>query len=302
MSTQAIQLKVQELDKMTLPVMLEDERVSEKFVQLYNNIHGEKVGDMIYHKEKFNFIRQVSEKPDLKECSKLSLYGAFIDMAVSGLSLEQGSKPLAYLLTRNVKIKKPDGSDGWEKRAYLTVSPYGELVMRMRAGQIRHADNPVIVYEGDIFEPELATNGDKVIRYKPAIPRTSKKIIGSFIRITRNDGTTDLQWLLEDDIKRLQGYSARQNKNTSGNALYSSNDGQIDTGFLEAKTIKHAFRTYPKVRTGNMTQLETEQIPENIDYGITDENGKVEQVFGHSETFDEAQVETVVAADDDGVF
>jgi len=134
------------------------------------------------------------------------------------------------------------------------------------------------------------------------IPRTSKKIIGSFIRITRNDGTSDLQWLLEDDIKRLQGYSARQNKNTSGNALYSSNDGQIDTGFLEAKTIKHAFRTYPKVRTGNMTQLETEQVPENIDYGIEDDEKQPIQVFGPSETFDEAQVETVVAADDDQVF
>lgn len=289
MSTTALQLKVEELNKMTPALMVEDGRIQQKFIQLYNDIHGERTGEMIYHKEKFNFLRVISENAQLKECSGLSLYGAFIDMAVSGLSLEQGTKPLAYMLSRNVKVKNSAGQDAWEKRAYLTVSPYGELVMRMRAGQIKHADNPVIVYEGDLFEPELAVNGDKIIHYKPAIPRKSKVIIGAFIRITRNDGTTDLQWMLDDDIRRLQGYSARQNKNETGNALYTSNGGQIDPGFLEAKMIKHAFRAYPKVRTGAATQLETEIEPEPIDYGVEQQ----EQVFGASQ-MDSETAETVV--------
>lgn len=300
MSTTALQLKVEELNKMTPALMVQDERVTEKFVQLYNTIHGEKTGEMIYHKEKFNFIRAISENAQLRECSGLSLYDAFIDMAVSGLSLEQGSKPLAYMLTRNVKIKGPDNRDAYEKRAYLTVSPYGELVMRMRSGQIRHADNPVIVYEGDTFQPKLSANGDKLIEYDPCIPRKSKVIIGAFIRITRNDGTTDLQWMLKDDIKRLQGYSARQNRNENGNALYTSNGGQIDPGFLEAKMIKHAFRSYPKVRTGAATQMETEIEPEPIDYG-TDEPINKSEVFEPA-PMDEEQVQTAQVVDEDQVF
>ena len=37
-----------------------------------------------------------------------------------------------------------------KKRAYVSVTGYGELTMRMRAGQIKYADNPVVVYEETI--------------------------------------------------------------------------------------------------------------------------------------------------------
>lgn len=282
----AIQLKVDDLNKMTVSTMVEDERVSAKFVQLYNAIHGVDKGEMIYHKEKFNFLRQVQEDPKLQQCSRLSLYGAFIDMAVNGMSVEQGSKPMAYLTTRSAKV----GENQYEQRAYLTISPYGELVMRMRAGQILHADNPVIVYEGDTFEPEVLGNGQKQVHYKPSIPRKTNVIIGAFIRITRTDGTTDIQWMLQDDINRLKGYSEKNNRGAA-NALYTSNGGHIDPGFLEAKIIKHAFRSYPKVRTrGENTQVESQMEEEPINYGIKPDH---EEPFApHPQ--DQAEAETVV--------
>ena len=67
MSTTALQLKVDELNRMTVPQIVEDQRVKDKFVQLYNSIHGEKSGELIYHKEKFNFMRLISEKAQLKD-------------------------------------------------------------------------------------------------------------------------------------------------------------------------------------------------------------------------------------------
>lgn len=151
--------------------------------------------------------------------------------------------------------------------------------MRMRAGQIKYVDNPVIVYEGDQFSVSL-NKGVKFVEYSAKCPRTSTKVIAAFIRIVRNDGSEDYQWLMEGDIMRLKAYSERANakwndqtkrkENGKANALYTSNGGQIDPGFLENKMIKHAFDAYPKVRTGQFTIMETEEEEQEIDYGIED--------------------------------
>ena len=63
----------------------------------------------------------------------------------------------------------------------------------------------------------------------------------------------------------MKGYSAKKNKGTA-NALYTGNDNQIDTGFLEAKVIKHAFKTFPKLKLGQFSKLQ-EEI-QAVDYGL----------------------------------
>jgi len=98
------------------------------------------------------------------------------------------------------------------------------------------------------------------------------------MKITRNDGSTDYAVLLPEDWKRLQGYSEKQNRKWDNNAhayvngnpndLYVADGGQIDKGFLIAKLIKHAFKTYPKARVGRGTQLESQQTDEEISNDI----------------------------------
>lgn len=297
MST-AIQVKVEELNKLAPMELVEDSKVQQKFVQMYNSIHGTDIGEQMYHKEVFNFQKVLQENPSLQECSKMSLYGCFLDMAVNGLSLDPTGRPHCYMIPRNSKTGHKDqyGKDIYEKRASVSVTGYGELLMRMRAGQIKYADNPVVVYEGDTFSISL-DHGVKKITYAASIPRKSNKIIGAFIRIVRNDGSEDYQWLLEGDIERLAGYSARSNsywdstarKRVVGNAneLYSSNGGQIDPGFLENKMIKHAFDAYPKVRIGKFTQMQSVEEPDPvIDYGVEDTEATV-----IDNGFDEPQVD-----------
>jgi recombinational DNA repair protein RecT len=276
-----IQLKVEELNALHPAKIAEDERVKSRFVQLFDNIHGKKDGFHVWQKEAFNFSKLLAETPTLQKCSKLSLYGCFLDMAVNGLSLDPTGKPHCYLIPRKAKVKLSDGKEGWEDRASLSVTGYGELVMRMRAGQIKYVDNPVIVYEEDVFNVSLI-NGKKNITYSAASPRKTTNVKAAFIRIVRNDGSEDYQWLMEGDIERLKKYSEKANsyydkeqkKKIIGdaNALYVSNKGQIDPGFLENKMIKHAFDAYPKVRIGSFTQLETmEEEPPVVDYGIVTE-------------------------------
>ncbi len=144
--------------------------VGDRFVGLYNNVHGVQNGGLFYAKEKFNFLKMIQESSDLKECTKLSLYGCFLDVAVNGLSFEQGPKPLTYVTSRNINVGGK-ATPIWEKRAQLVISPYGELLMRMRAGHVKHVDNPVIIYQGDKFEPGIDPQGQKHVIYKMEIER-----------------------------------------------------------------------------------------------------------------------------------
>ena len=282
-----IQIKVDELNSLSPAKIVENKNVEQKFIQIYNSVWGSDQGVQLYHKETFNFQKLLYDNPALAECSNISLYGCFLDMAVNGLSLDPTGRPHCYLIPRNTKSGRKDqfGKDIYEKRASVSVTGYGELVMRMRSGQIKYVDNPIIVYEGDTFQPALE-NGKKIITYRADSNRKSTKVIGAFIRIVRNDNSEDYQWMLQPDIERLKGFSERANgrwdnnqrKRVAGDAneLYTSNDGQIDPGFLENKMIKHAFDAYPKVRIGKYTQMETveEKEPE-IDYGIEETTAEV---------------------------
>ena len=158
------------IDKLDTIALVQDNYVSSKFVDLYNAVHGVKLGESIYQKEQFNFMKLLEEKPDLQECTKLSLYGCFLDVAVNGLSLDTTSKPLCYVVPRTVKSGRKDerGYDIYEKRASIQITGHGELLMRKREGHISYADDPIIVYHGDEFQPTLDAQGRKSIYYKPS--------------------------------------------------------------------------------------------------------------------------------------
>ena len=256
-----------ELQEMKATEVIRNERVRSQFISVYNSIWKEG-GEQVYEREAIYFNQQLRDKSNLRECSGTSIFYAFIDLAVKGLTLATGAQALCYLIPRSVKIGTNDkGSDVWEKVCNLTISGYGELVLHKNAGQIRHSDNPIIVYEGDSFQYG-EQNGQKVVNYMSAFPRKSNKIIACFMKITRADGSIDYSVMTEQDWMRLKGYSDKQNTYfdrkenkwvTRPNELYDK-DGQIDTGFLIAKCIKHAFKTYPKINIGKGSVMESDII------------------------------------------
>ena len=70
-------------------------------------------------------------------------------------------------------------------------------------------------------------------------------------------------------------------KNEKGNALYTSGvDGQIDVGFLETKTIKHAMNTLGRFRVDSSAVM------------IEDDNDSEEMTFAEpNETQSQSQSE-----------
>lgn len=271
-----ITLTVEQLNAMDALEIATAPMVRDKFIDIYNTLWGAGTGEAAYERESRFFNRLLSDNADLQKGTHFSLFTAFIDLAVCGLSLEPGARALCYLIGRNQKTSPKLDAQGrpmkdskgypvynWEGRVVLTVSAYGELVLRERSGQIRHADNPVLVYEGDEFSFS-DRGGRKEVEYVCHLPHTGKRIIACYLRITRADGSVDYSVMTEEDWVRLAQYSARQNR-SGANALYGVDQQgivNIDPGFLMAKCIKHAFKTYPKVRVGRGTELQSQQTEE----------------------------------------
>lgn len=278
-----INLTVEQLNKMGAFGIAKSDIVRDKFINIYDTLWGAGTGEAAYERESIYFNKLLRDTPALQKGTPFSLFTAFIDLAVCGLSLEQGTRALCYLIGRNYNTGTKEAPK-WENRVVLTISAYGELVLRARAGQIRHADNPVLVYDNDEFSFS-DKGGRKEVDYTCHLPHNGHKVVACYLRITRADGTIDYSVMTEEDWSRLAQYSAKQDrKNHQANELYTANDGAIDTGFLMAKCIKHAFKTYPKVRIGRGTELQSQQVDEKeIEindelYGVVDqETGEIKQ-------------------------
>jgi len=277
-----INLTVEQLNQMKALDIVKSDIVRDKFINIYDTLWGAGTGQAAYERESIYFNKLLTDKADLQKGTKFSIFTAFIDLAICGLSLEQGSRALCYLIGRNVNVGTRENAV-WEGRVVLTISAYGELVLRERAGQIRHADNPVLVYSNDEFSFS-DKGGRKEVEYTCHLPHKGQSIIACYLRITRADGSIDYSVMTEEDWARLMEYSASQDRKThKANALYTANAGNIDSGFLMAKCIKHAFKTYPKVRIGRGTELESQQAEEkeieinDALYGVDTETGEVKE-------------------------
>ena len=282
-----LQMTVEEINRLNPLEIVEHPVVRERFTQIHETLWGN--GEAAWQRESIYFNKSLRDNDGgkLLHATPFSIFTAFIDLAVCGLSLEPGPRALCYLMGRNTNVGTKEHPD-WEGRCVLTVSGYGELVMRARAGQIRHADNPVLVYENDEFSFK-DVDGRKSVSYTCNLPHTGRNITACYLRITRADGSIDYSGKQHEDWCRLAGYSIRQNRSKANprgkaNDLYGMDQNgivHIDPGFLMAKCIKHAFKSYPKVRIGRGTELQSQQVDEQPRlcdgdiYGVDPETGEV---------------------------
>lgn len=217
----------------------------------------------------FNSINPDKPRNDLRKCTVFSLYACFMDMSLNGWALTfNPDDKLAYIEKRGYAIgRDAQGAQLWEDRAKLIISPYGELNLRIEAGQVRYADPAIVVYEGDFFEIGTNDQGNSICIWKSKVPRSTNKIVGSFIKVTRPDGSFVMPYLLQEDIDRLAAYSNRQNFGKGANALYGNAAAGtgIDAGFLKAKTLKFAFKTFPKMKLkGSNSSIDEPETTEEM--------------------------------------
>lgn len=266
--------------------------VADRFKHLYSVMNGKnnEMATVAYESEKFHFMKLLQDKPDLQKCTKLSLYGCFLDMAVQGLSFDPAMKH-AYVVGMPTNIGTKDNPK-WENRATLFIDGRGELVIRTRQGQIKYADNPIVVYEGDLFK--YGTKNDRVyIEHEATFPRQSDSIIACYLRIERPDGSVDYKVFGIEEVMKLREFSKSKNSTAWTSGL---------RGMVETKTIKHAFKSYPKVKLGNFSKLKSETVDPDeevefkIDYGIDD---SMLNNNGHCASTPEIKEQSVPVPDDE---
>ncbi|MGL5681710.1 MAG: hypothetical protein ACRDDZ_01480 [Marinifilaceae bacterium] len=283
-------LSIQDLKAMTYIEVIDHSYVQTRFKALYQSIQGsdDAQAEMFFEKETHFLKKILSENSSLSKATGFSIYGVLMDIASMGITLENVSRPLIYILPANANVGTKD-KPKWETRATVEISPYGELDLRIQAGQLLYADRPVVVYEGDLFQPLVNDNGQKIVKYQASIPRQSNNVIGSFIKVVRPNNSFDFFWMLPEDIDRLKKYSSKKNRGNA-NELYGKDSASIDTGFLEAKTIKHAFKTFPKLRLGQFSKLQEEANA--VDYGL--DEPIYNQTEAHEETSEEETPEPIL--------
>jgi len=256
-----------------------------QFLNILMKVHrmSQDEAETIFEKESLYYRKSFMTNDKLTQCTGISLFSAFLEIATNNLSIQPGQKSEAYLESRSTKVKQTGAQDSWVQTANFVITAYGELNLRIRSGQIIRMNNPIILYEGDHFQPKSNERGELTIEYLPCIPRKSKTIFGSYVCIVLPNNGIDFKWLLLDDIERLKGYSLRQNK-TSANKLYTSQDGGIDPGFLSTKTIKHAMAAYTKLRIGEFVSFEGEIEDVEASAAFTDETQNTQNIPESKET------------------
>lgn len=271
--------------------LVEEPGVKDSFVGVLIGVHkmSQTDAEAIFEREAMYFKKLVFDNEWLKESTGLSLYSSFLEVAITGLSIQPGAKSEAFLEARAANQPK-NGQDNWVKVCRLVVSAYGELNMRIKAGQIIRINNPIVIYEGDHFQPQTNARGELMVDYKPSIPRKSKIIIGVWCAIILPHDGIDFKWLLEDDVERLRKYSIPKKQGAVANALYTANAGQIDPGFLEAKCIKHAMRAYTKLKVSDNIAFEGEDQEENDPQNFAPAKPAVQTIVITQETNEDEEV------------
>ena len=228
------------------------------FIKVYQAVHKVSETDAAnyFEVELFDFKSAFEQTPALQKCTPLSIASTFLEVISNGLSFDKSAKHV-YIMPRSVKV-----GDQFETRLSYSYAADGLIYLATAAGSITGCSTPVIVYEGDHIEVK-DVNGQCQISHARAIPRISGKIVGGFCHVITKGGRESFYMDIKE-VERLAGYSAKANRGAA-NALYTSDNGQIDAGFFSTKIVKAALKNYRKKRTLNDNYFDDELIEDQTD-------------------------------------
>lgn len=123
-------------------------------VSNYEKTTGLKNGNIVFERERVLFLKTIQENPKLEQCSRLSIYSAFVELFASGRTLNEGD---SYII--------PYGNV-----AQFQIGWKGRLEQISQMPEIKFVNHPQVVYNSEIssgaFDYELGEN-PRIIKHKP---------------------------------------------------------------------------------------------------------------------------------------
>lgn len=161
-----VKLTKQDLDgAASVSEMLNLPAIEERWVDTYQKTSGKTDGLMRFEAEKLLFGQAIASNSAFAKCDRFSVYAAFMEHALSGLTLRDG---LAYLIPYGSKCQ---WMPGWK----------GRLEQILEMPDVVHVHEPQVVYDCDEFRYE---KGMKTIIHShvPKFPRPENAEI-SFVYV-----------------------------------------------------------------------------------------------------------------------
>jgi phage RecT family recombinase len=149
----------------TLAEVFELEPFRDAFAVNYLKTTGRDNGAMIFERERILFMKALQENAKLGNCERFTVYSSFVELAVSGLSLQDGQ---AFII--------PYG-----KKAQFQVGWKGRLEQIQQIPAVKWVNVPVIVWQSEVeedrFSYEYIDGAISVIKHTPKLKREEDDVI-----------------------------------------------------------------------------------------------------------------------------
>lgn len=250
-------------------------RIKNSFVTLSN--------EETFDKEVSFALQHISKNSQLKKATLESNLQAVMNVAQIGLSLNPVLKQ-AYLVPRTA-----NKNGQWVVETHLEPSYQGLCKLITDTGSAKSIASH-IVYEGDVFEPELGTNVN--IKHIPKFK--SKKIEYAYMVAVLADDSKMVEIMSYDDLKDIRERSESYKAYSSGklkSCVWISDEGEMCRKTVIRRGIKQLPKTNMwdklseaisldefdyKASIGQISALESLLMTSNIDH---DERQSIEDEF-----------------------
>jgi recombinational DNA repair protein RecT len=169
--------------------LLELPQVKNAWVTSYEKVTGRTDGHLKFENEKILLLRQISQSSGLANADKFSIYAAFIELAISGLSLLDG---ISYIIPYKGKAQ---WQPGWK----------GRLEQLAQMDGVIHCNEPICIYEGE--EYKISAGENLHIDHTPRLGNEGKNIMAVYLTIRFVHGNVFYMMSREEVLKIRDNYS-----------------------------------------------------------------------------------------------
>lgn len=223
-------------------------------------------------------IQSINKSAQLQKCSGESVLQAVLNIANVGLTLNPAAKE-AYLIPRWSSITRA-------MEASLEPSYVGLVKLLTDTGSVKSMVCQ-LVYEGDLFEVDLANNQSPVT-HRPELSSSKRgEPRGVYALATLSDGTRQVEWMDMDEVNQIRDRSETYKAFKEGKI--KSCTWCSDYGEMSRKTvIKRIYKYLP--RSEKAAALDKAIEIDNVDYMASEKQIELIENLLRTSTMDERQV------------